>query len=125
MAKVFTKDQLPHFDSTRDTRDRLDLVKDNLQVAKPGLWADRIVYHPDDTCAKHYHKDSHHLFVILEGEGWLFTPESAARLKPGMAAAVRPEEIHWFENDTNKNFKFVEFWTPPPSDTIWIVDDDV
>ena len=125
MAKVYTKEQLPHFDSTRDTRDRLDLIKNNLQVTRPGLWADRVLYHPDDTCAKHYHKDSHHLFVILEGEGWLYTPEGGVRLKPGMVAAVYPNEVHWFENDTPENFKFVEFWAPPPTETIWIVEDDI
>ena len=125
MAKVIHKEQLPHFESTRDTRDRLDLVKNGLPVAKPKLWADRIVYHPGDTCAKHYHIGSHHLFVVLEGEGWVFTPEGRHRLKPGMVAAVHPEEVHWFENDTDENFKFVEFWAPPPKETIWIVDDDV
>jgi quercetin dioxygenase-like cupin family protein len=125
MAKVFTKKQLPHFDSTRDTRDRLDLVKDNQPIENPKLWADRIIYHPGDTCAKHYHIGSHHLFVVLEGEGWIFTLESSHRLKPGMVAAVRPEEVHWFENDTDDNLKFVEFWAPPPQETIWIVDDDI
>jgi quercetin dioxygenase-like cupin family protein len=125
MAKVFYKEQLPHFDSTRDSRDRLDLVKDNLPVGKPQLWADRIVYHPGDTCAKHYHVGSHHLFVVLEGEGMVFTPTGGHRLKPGMVAAVSPEEVHWFENDTGANFKFVEFWAPPPAETIWIIQDDI
>jgi quercetin dioxygenase-like cupin family protein len=89
MAKLFTKDQLPHFNSTRDTRDRLDLVTENVPLGATRLRADRIIYHPGDTCAKHYHLGCHHVFVILEGEGLLFGPEdSRIRLKPGMIAIV-------------------------------------
>jgi len=125
MAKLFTKEQLPHFHSTRDTRDRLDLVTENVPVGATRLRADRIIYHPGDTAAKHYHLGCHHMFVILEGEGLICTPAGSHRLKPGMAAIVAPEEIHWFENDTETNFKFVEFWAPPPLETIWIVEDDI
>lgn len=31
---------------------------------------------------------------------------------------------HWFENDTGENFSFVEFWAPPPTQTIWTVTGD-
>jgi len=123
MAKVFTRDQLPHFASTRDTRDRLDLIKGEFPIEKPRLYADRIIYHPGDTAAKHYHVGSQHVFVVLEGTGNLFTPEGPQRMKPGDVAIVVPEEVHWFENDTQANFTFVEFWAPPPVETVWITDD--
>lgn len=125
MARLFTKDQLPHFRSTRDTRDRLDLVTENVPVDAKRLKADRIIYHPGDSAAKHYHKDCHHLFVILEGQGLMFTSEGSQRLEPGMVAAVLPDEIHWFLNDSEKIFKFVEFWAPPPVETVWIEEDDI
>ncbi len=125
MARLFTRDQLPHFDSTRDTRDRLDLLTDNVPVGATRLRADRIIYHPGDTCAKHYHIGCHHLFVVLEGEGLICGTDGCHRLQAGMVAAVAPEELHWFENDTDANFKFVEFWAPPPVETIWIVEDDI
>ena len=123
MARLFTRDQLPQFDSTRDTHDRLDLIKDDVQVPKPRLHADRVIYHPGDTAAKHYHLGSHHVFVMLDGEGIMFTPSTTSRLKPGMVAVIAPEEVHWFENDTDDNFSFVEFWAPPPSETVWVTDD--
>jgi quercetin dioxygenase-like cupin family protein len=125
MVKLFTKDQLPHFSSTRDTRDRLDLVTENVPVGATQLRADRIIYHPGDTCAKHYHVDSYQVFVVLEGEGLIFGSEGHYRLKPGMVAIVPPEELHWFENDTEANFTFVEFWAPRPAETVWIVEDDI
>lgn len=125
MAKLLTKEQLPHFHSTRDTRDRLDLVTDNVPFNATRIKADRIIYHPGDTCAKHYHIGAHHLFVILEGEGKYFNGEESFSLSPGMVLAVPPEELHWFENDSEANLKFVEFWAPPPIDTVWVVEDDI
>jgi quercetin dioxygenase-like cupin family protein len=125
MARLFTKDQLPHFHSTRDTRDRLDLITDNVPVGATRLRADRIIYHPGDTCAKHYHLGCHHLFVMLEGEGVLCSSEGRYQFKSGMIAVIAPEELHWFENNLEANFRLVEFWAPPPVETVWVVEDDI
>lgn len=123
MARVFTKKELPHFHSTRDTRDRLDLIKEKFPIDGPKLHADRIIYHPGDSAAKHYHVGSYQLFVVLEGEGFILTPDGERLLRSGMVAIVPPEEIHWFENRSDRDFTFVEFWAPPPVETIWITDD--
>ncbi len=144
MAKLFPKEKLPHLHSTRDTRDRLDLITDNVPVGATRIRADRIIYHPGDTAAKHYHTDCHHLFYILDGEGVIHIDDVGARhagseapqptepsasmprsyrLSPGMVVVVGPGETHWFENDTEENFSFVEFWAPPPKETVWITDD--
>ncbi len=125
MARLFTKDELPKFNSTRDGRDRLDLLTENVPIEAPGLRADRIIYHPGDTAAKHYHEGCYHLFAILEGEGYYCTPTDKYLLKPGMAVIVPPDEVHWFENESEANFKFVEFWAPYPTKTVWIIEDDV
>ena len=124
MAKLFPKDKLPHFHSIRDTRDRLDLITENVPVDAQQIRADRITYHPGDTAAKHYHTDCHHLFYILDGEGLIHVNEGSYRLSPGMVVVVSPDEIHWFENDTLANFTFVEFWAPPPKETVWVDPDD-
>ncbi len=123
MAMLFPADDLPHFHSTRDTRDRLDLVTDRVPVGARLVRADRIVYHPGDTAAKHYHTDCHHLFYVLSGNGILHVDEGSYRLTPGAVAVVAPSEVHWFENDTDAEFSFVEFWGPPPKETIWVTDD--
>ena len=124
MAKLFSKEQLPHFRSTRDTRDRLDLITESVPVDARQMRADRIIYHPSDTAARHYHKDCHHLFYILEGEGLLHVADGAHRLSPGMVVVVGPDEVHAFENDTQRNFSFVEFWAPPPQETVWVIPHD-
>jgi mannose-6-phosphate isomerase-like protein (cupin superfamily) len=110
--------------STRDTRDRLDLVTDNVPVGARAIRADRIIYHPGDTAAAHYHTDCHHVFCALTGSGLLYEDEHAHRLNAGDCALVGPGEVHWFENDTGENFAFVEFWAPPPAETIWTVTGD-
>lgn len=125
MAKLFKKNDLPDFVSTRDSRERLDLITENVPVDSKSLRADRIIYHKGDSCARHYHIGSHHVFVILEGEGFIFTPELKQLLTAGDAAVIDPEEIHWFENNSERNFKFIEFWIPPPTETIWIDENDI
>jgi quercetin dioxygenase-like cupin family protein len=122
--KVFAAAELPHLVSTRDTRDRLDLVTENVPVGARAIRADRIVYHPGDTAAAHYHTDCHHVFCVLTGSGLLYTGEEANRLNAGDSALVGPGEAHWFENDTGENFSFVEFWAPPPTETVWTVAGD-
>jgi mannose-6-phosphate isomerase-like protein (cupin superfamily) len=124
LRKVFAADELPHLVSTRDTRDRLDLVTENVPVGARAIRADRIVYHPGDTAAAHYHTDCHHVFCVLSGSGLLYTDEGPERLEAGMSVLVGPGEVHWFENDTGENFSFVEFWAPPPTQTIWTVTGD-
>ena len=112
-----------HFHSTRDTRDRLDLITDSVPVGATRIRSDRIIYHPGDTAAKHYHTDCYHLFYILEGEGVIIVDDGSHRLMPGMVAIVAPNEVHSFENDTQENFSFVEFWAPPPKETVWMTHD--
>jgi quercetin dioxygenase-like cupin family protein len=119
MRKAFAAAELPHLASTRDTRDRLDLVTENVPVGARAVRADRIIYHPGDTAAPHYHTDCHHVFCVLTGSGLLHAGGEAHRLTAPDTALVGPGEVHWFENDTGENFSFVEFWAPPPTETIW------
>jgi mannose-6-phosphate isomerase-like protein (cupin superfamily) len=123
MARLFSFEQLPHLHSTRDTRHRLDFVTVNVPVETQFIRADRISYHPGDTAAKHYHMDCHHLFYVLSGNGTLHVDDGSYRLSTGMVTVVAPSEMHWFENDTDENFSFFEFWGSPPKDTIWVTDD--
>lgn len=125
MAKLLRRDELPAFDSTRDGRDRLDLIKNGIPVESDKLSADRVIYHPDDTCAKHYHVGVYHVFVVLYGEATVCSPDGCKTFSKGQTAVIEPDEVHWFENHSGENYAFVEFWSPPPAETVWIVEDDV
>ncbi|MGH9088141.1 MAG: cupin domain-containing protein [Acidimicrobiales bacterium] len=125
MIKVFAKAELPHFDSTRDTRDRLDLLTDDVPVDAQLMRADRILYHPGDNGASHAHPDCHHVFWVLAGTGIMHTDSGPTRLHAGMSVLVLPGETHWFENDGDENFSFVEFWAPRPvAATVWTIVND-
>jgi quercetin dioxygenase-like cupin family protein len=123
-GRLFVAGELPHLVSTRDTRDRLDLVTDDVPVGARHIRADRIVYHPGDTAAAHYHTDCHHVFCVLAGTGLLHAGGQACRLEAGMSALVGPGEVHWFSADGQQDFSFVEFWAPPPTGTVWTVPGD-
>jgi quercetin dioxygenase-like cupin family protein len=124
LAKLFAAGELPHLMSTRDTRDRLDLITESVPVGARQMRADRITYHPGDTAAAHFHADAYHVFWVLAGDGLLCTDEDVSRLTAGMSALVAPGEVHWFVDDAEANFSFVEFWAPPPTDTVWTVAGD-
>jgi len=124
MRKAFAATELPHLVSTRDTRDRHVLGDQVQPVGARAVRADRIVYHPGDTAAAHYHTGCHHVFCVLAGSGLLYTDGEANRLTAPDSALVGPGEVHWFENDTNEEFSFAEFWAPPPAETIWTVTGD-
>lgn len=64
------------------------------------------------------------MFCVLTGSGLLYSDSDATRLDAGMSALVGPGEVHWFENDREQEFSFVEFWAPPPAETIWTVAND-
>ena len=123
MARVFAAADLPRWQSTRDGRDRLDLVTDDVPVGARALRADRVVYHPGDTSARHFHTGCDHAFYVLGGSGVLHVDEETRRLGPGSVAVVREREVHWFENDGDADFSFVELWAPPPTETVWVDDD--
>jgi len=124
MAKVVSFSDLPRLHSTRDSRDRIDLVTEDL-FGTTALKADRITYHPGDTAAAHYHRDCKHFFFVMEGRGVLHTDDEAIDLGPGDVVLVNENEVHWFENPTEVEFSFIELWVPAPSDTVWIKPDDI
>jgi mannose-6-phosphate isomerase-like protein (cupin superfamily) len=124
MAKVVSFTDLPRLHSTRDSRDRIDLVTEDL-FGTSVLKADRITYHPGDTAAAHYHRDCKHFFFVMEGRGVLHTDDEVIDLGPGDVVLVNENEVHWFENPTEAEFSFIELWVPAPSNTVWIKPDDI
>ena len=122
MARVVKTADLPKLTSTRDTRDRVDLVTEEL-FGLSELRADRITYHPGDTAAAHYHRDAKHFFFILGGRGVLHADGEPVELAAGDVALVEEEEVHWFANPHDEEFCFIELWVPAPSETVWVSDD--
>jgi quercetin dioxygenase-like cupin family protein len=123
MSRVVPHAALPRLRSTRDGRDRVDLVTEEL-FGTTALKADRITYHPGDTAAPHYHRDCQHVFFVLEGRGVLHVDGQRHDLAAGDVALVEPDEVHHFENPYEGTFAFIELWVPAPTDTVWVDPDD-
>ncbi len=122
MARVVTAADLPRLTSTRDTRDRIDLVTEEI-FGLADLRADRITYHPGDTAAAHYHRDAKHFFFVLAGRGVLHGDGDPLPLGAGDVALVEENEVHWLENPHDEEFVFIELWVPAPAETVWVSDD--
>ena len=123
MPSVIHHRDLPKIRSTRDNRDRVDLVTEEL-FGFTGLKADHITYHPGDTAAAHYHVGAKHFFFVDEGTAVLHLDDRAYELAKGDVALADEREVHWFENKSDAIFSFYELWVPQPRETIWVVEDD-
>jgi mannose-6-phosphate isomerase-like protein (cupin superfamily) len=123
MPSVIPFSQLPKIRSTRDGRDRIDLVTEEL-FGFTDLKADHITYHPGDTAAAHYHVGSKHVFFVDGGTGILHLDDRTHELNEGDVALADDGEVHWFENRSEHPFSFYELWVPAPRETIWVVEDD-
>ncbi|HSJ84056.1 MAG TPA: cupin domain-containing protein [Acidimicrobiia bacterium] len=122
MPRLVRREDMPHLTSTRDTRDRIDLVTEEM-FDTTDLRADRITYHPGDTAAAHRHPGAKHFFFVLEGRGLLHAGDDDIDLAAGDVALVYEDEVHWFENSHDEEFSFIELWVPAPSETIWVSED--
>jgi quercetin dioxygenase-like cupin family protein len=122
MPRVVRNQDLARLTSTRDTRDRIDLVTEET-FGTTDLRADRITYHPGDTAAPHRHPGAKHFFFVQEGRGVMHAGSEDVELGEGDVALVYEDEVHWFENPHDGEFIFIELWVPAPSETIWVSDD--
>lgn len=123
MTRIVRAADQPRHTSTRDTRDRRDLITDETFGLR-SLRADIITYHPGDTAARHYHEDADHFFFVLSGSGTLHT-DGIYEVREGDAIRVPAGEVHHFRNDGDRDFSFFELWVPAPARTVWVDEDDV
>jgi mannose-6-phosphate isomerase-like protein (cupin superfamily) len=122
LAQIVRAADRPVLTSTRDGRDRIDLVTEEL-FGTSEMRADLITYHPGDTAAAHYHEDATHFFFVQEGAALLHAADATVEVASGDVVMVPPGEVHWFENHGSGDFSFVELWVPAPSRTVWVSDD--
>jgi len=123
VPSVIRYQDLPKIRSTRDGRDRVDLVTEEL-FGNTDLKADHITYHPGDTAGAHHHVGARHFFFVDAGTGIFHLDDRAYELHSGDVALADEGEVHWFENRSDDVFSFYELWVPQPRETVWVVEDD-
>lgn len=75
-----------------------DLAK---QLESPTLGARLWRLHPGQASTKHRHRQTHELYVLLEGSGRIRIGEELLTLDPLSSLMVDPEEVRQLFNDTN------------------------
>jgi mannose-6-phosphate isomerase-like protein (cupin superfamily) len=123
MPSVIKAKDLPRLRSTRDGRDRIDLVTEEL-FGFTDLKADFIRYYPGDTAAAHYHVGARHVWFITEGAAVAHIGDDTFDVSEGDVVTAGDGEVHWFHNTGDEPFAFYELWVPAPTETIWVVADD-
>jgi len=118
MAKIFAPDALPKLKSIRDKRQRVDLINDELQ-GTTAIRGDMIVYPPENAGSAHYHADAWEFKFVLRGSGTYHIGQETVELRAGHAMFMAPGDVHFFETSPDEDLAFVEFWLPPPQETVW------
>jgi mannose-6-phosphate isomerase-like protein (cupin superfamily) len=76
------------------------LVADALGDVSVAYWE------PGQVSPYHCHPEATEIYVCLEGEGTMRTPDKTAALAPGMAVVHPPGELHEFENGPRRSVLF-------------------
>ncbi len=123
MARIFAPESLPKLKSTRDKRKRIDLVNESLQ-GTTSIKGDMIVYPPNNVGSAHYHADAYEFKYVLRGKGTFHIGQETIQLREGHIMFMSPGDVHFFETSLDDDLAFVEFWLPPPKETIWVDPND-
>jgi quercetin dioxygenase-like cupin family protein len=64
--------------------------------------------------AYHYHKDRESIIMVISGEATEMMEGQEIPLKPGDVIFIRPMVKHTIMNRSDKDFRYIEFFTYPP-----------
>lgn len=119
-TRAFSPQELPHAESTRDNRQRTDLVNEAF-IGTERTKGDVVVYAPGDTAAPHYHADADHVFYVLQGQGIAYVDEVVQTVQRGDVIVIHEGEVHRFANPHAEEFSFLELWLPAPrTESVWV-----
>jgi quercetin dioxygenase-like cupin family protein len=123
MAKIFAPDELPHLSSTRDKRQRIDLITEELHGTQ-AIRGDMIVYPPENTGSPHYHRGAVEIKYVLRGSGTFDIDGELYQVRAGHMILLERGEVHHFTTNPGEDLAFLEFWIPAAKDTAWVDPED-
>ena len=78
------------------------------------------VYPPDNKGSPHYHADAYEFKYVLRGQGTFNLNEKKIDVRSGYIIFLSSGDIHFFETKEEQETAFLEFWFPPPKNTMWL-----
>jgi len=69
---------------------------------------------PGSKVPYHYHTNRESIIIALSGEAVEIIDDKEITLKPGDVICISPGERHGTENRSDKDFRYLEFFTCPP-----------
>lgn len=93
-----------------------DLAK---QLQAPTLGARLWRLHPGQASTRHRHRQTHELYLLLEGTGRIRIGENLHTLEPLSSLVVDPDEVRQLFNDTDTDQLWLVVGAPPePANTL-------
>ncbi len=114
----------PVLNSEHDARKRIYLVTPKM-FGTTAMCGEMIIYPPHTKASNHYHVGAEHFQYVTKGEGLCYFNGEAKRIRAGDVIYNYENEPHYFENDTQEDMVFVEFFVPGEFDTIWLDNEPV
>jgi quercetin dioxygenase-like cupin family protein len=100
-----------------------DLAK---QLRAPTLGARLWRLHPGQASTRHRHRQTHELYLLLEGAGRIRIGESLCTLKPLSSVLVDPDEVRQLFNDTDADQLWLVVGAPPePANTLEVTAEEL
>jgi len=96
-----------------------------IYLASTGLWGteavkgEMIIYPPGAVGAPHHHEGAEHFQFVVSGAGTAILGDERVPLTDGDLLYNLENEVHSFENLTDADMTFVEFFVPGKSVTVW------
>jgi uncharacterized cupin superfamily protein len=107
---------------------RMGVLNTNLakQLGAPTLGARLWRLHPGQASTKHRHRQTHELYVVLEGNGRIRIGAELHTLDPLSSLLVDPAEVRQVFNDTDSHQLWLVVGAPPePANTLAIAPEEL
>jgi len=108
----------PVLQSEHDERSRIYMATRTLTGT--GAYRGEMIRYPSGTEAPaHHHEGAEHFQYVLKGTGTANLAGELCKLGPGDVLYNYENEVHSFQNDSDSEFVFVEFFVPGGCKTVW------
>jgi quercetin dioxygenase-like cupin family protein len=100
---------------------RRNILLTGADLHSPGSQVQIVTMNPGDSIPGHYHKTSHEVYSVLQGQCTLTVDGQEIILRPGTLLTIEPGDIHQLHNHGREMFELLVFKTNSgQDDTFWI-----